>query len=420
VAASPIRKVILGIVAVGTSYVAGGTILGAISNAVAQISLSVTIVGTVILVVTWILLRAILSSHPIQWRSYKVKRLGYLPACALAGIVLLLWTPPIVKEFDRSWKRDTTQQSSGNGKEAKVVVLVSDFAGVDPNAYGVTKIIFDQLSDATKGYGDVRIKRSNEVIENSNAAESEGKKAQADIVLWGSYLVNQMQARVTIHFDPITNTVDVPLIRNREIVSVSKARLEDFTVQEQVSKEMSYLVLVAIGLIRIEASDFDGAIASFTRAISISVAPDQFIEPYYLYSNRGLAYLANGDYQKAIADSSTAIRFKRTSDSFSLRGLAYFQQNQIKDALSDFDSALSIETDEDTALSISSLTVSFTTTTVLRLAFFRIRPSSILYLRVLPEGRVLRTSQSAGTSRASFGTPIHQMRLRQLVRQPKQ
>jgi tetratricopeptide (TPR) repeat protein len=338
------RKAILGIVAAGSSYIVGGAILDAVSNAISQINWSLTIIGTLVSILLWLTIRIILKKHPIQWHNYRVTRLGYYPTCAFVGIILLLWTPPILKQFNyRSEQGKVPSAISPNQKEAKIVVLLSDFAGPDPDSYGVTKIIHEQLTDATKGYQDVKIKRLYQSIDTSEVAQTKGTEAQADIVLWGSYFANQSNTRVIAHFEVIEKTFDIPLREDKEIISAKTAKLESFTMQEQLSKEMSYLVLLTVGIIQVEDSDFDGAITSFTKALSLSTVPEQIINPKHLYDYRAICYLMKGTLDEALYDYSQALSLERDADMFLMRGFIYTLQGKSSQALNDINSSLSIE-----------------------------------------------------------------------------
>jgi tetratricopeptide (TPR) repeat protein len=340
----PIRKTLLGIAAAGSSYLVGAAFLDAVSNAISQINWAATITGTSVIFLLWLALQVFLKKHPVQWLSIRVTRLGYYPACTFIGIILLLWTPPVFNLFHSTSKKEEALPSvKATSKEAKIVVLLSDFSGISPESYGVTQIIFDQLTDATKGYQDVKIKRLYQNIDTSEVAQTKGRETQADIVLWGSYLVNQSQTRVTTHFDVIDKTFDIPLRGDKEILTAKTAKLESFTLQEQLSKEMSYLVLTTVGIIQVENLNLDDAISGFTKAISLSTAPEQIIEPQHLYSYRAISYLMKGKLDEAISDYTQAISYKRTADMFYMRGFALMLQDKSSQALNDFNISLSME-----------------------------------------------------------------------------
>ena len=97
-----VKKIIYGVGAAAGTYIVGGTILDAVSNAITQISWRFTIVGSGVLVIVWIFLRLGLNRYPIEWKGVRIKRLGYYNACAFLGVALLIWTPPFLRLFSSS------------------------------------------------------------------------------------------------------------------------------------------------------------------------------------------------------------------------------------------------------------------------------------------------------------------------------
>lgn len=349
----PPKKLLQGFIAFGSAYLLGGAILDSISNALAQINWRFTIIGTVVLACIWITIQIILKRFPTSSTAYNIRRLKYLPACALAGYLLLLWTPPILRLFNQA-KTPSPAPIVNEVKasdQPKVTVLVSEFAGPNPESYGVTQIITEQLTNAVKDYSDVKIKPLRVSIDSSEAAHAKGKEERADIVLWGSYLANAAKTRVTIHFEVLDKSFDVPLKHDNQTITASTAKLESFTIQEELSKQMTYLVLLTVGVARLNALDLAGAIASFTSAISISSAPTEIIEPRHIYEYRAICYLMNGQTDEAISDFSSALGFKQQFELLNWRAMAYMYQAKVDKALQDVNKALQIgENDQSYAL----------------------------------------------------------------------
>jgi hypothetical protein len=73
--------------------------LDSFGNAMDRINWSFTIVGTIALVCLWSALQALIKRYPVEFGRYTVTRLTYLPKCAVLGILVLLWTPPIAGWF---------------------------------------------------------------------------------------------------------------------------------------------------------------------------------------------------------------------------------------------------------------------------------------------------------------------------------
>jgi len=296
----PPRKLVQGFAAFGSAYLLGGAILDSVGNALALINWQLTIAGTVVLACIWIAIQIVLKQHPASVAAYNIRRLNHLPACGLAGCLLLLWTPPILSLFKQAKTPGPSPivKEVKASDEAKVTVLVSEFAGPNPESYGVTQIITEQLTNAVKDYSDVKIKPLRAAIDSSEAAQAKGKEERADVVLWGSYLSNAAHTRVTIHFEVLEKNFDFPLKHDNKTIVANTSKLESFTIQEELSKEMTYLVLLTVGMARLGAHDLTGAITSFTRAISASSAPTDLIEPEDIYAYRAMCYLVNGQFKK--------------------------------------------------------------------------------------------------------------------------
>ena len=346
-----IKKLMRGFAAFGGAYVLGGTILDAIGNALALINWPLTIGGTIAVVCVWLALRAVLKRYPAQLGKYSIKRLNYLPACGLLGFLVLLWTPPLINLVRRPARPAAPVVQGANeasNPKKEVVVLVSEFAGPNPEKYGVTQIILEQLTNAVKGYSDVKIKQLRASIDNAENASAKGKDEGADIVLWGSYLANEAKTRVTIHFEVVDESVDVPLDRDNQTIIGSTANLEGFTLQEELSKQMTYLVLLTVGVARLEAADLAGAITSFSQALATSPAPTGIIEPHHLYEFRGMSYLFNSQLDEAISDFSQVLKYQPDSDMLKFRALAYVSKQQFDEAFQDANKAVQLKANDET------------------------------------------------------------------------
>jgi tetratricopeptide (TPR) repeat protein len=65
------------------------------------------------------------------------------------------------------------------------------------------------------------------------------------------------------------------------------------------------------------------------------------------YSNRGHAYTDKGDYDRAIADLSNAIRLNPTDAwSYNYRGVAYYSKNNYDKAIADYTEAIRLNSNE--------------------------------------------------------------------------
>jgi len=224
-------------------------------------------------------------------------------------------------------------------KEAKVVVLLSEVAGGKDQGYGVTDILFERLNAAAKDYPDVKIKRLRESIDTVEAAQARGKQQMADIVLWGSYLTNQAFTRVTIHFQTTGTDLNVPQQNTASSFVVRTAQIEKFAVTERFSDEMSCVVLLTIGLARLQDHDDDGAIALFSKGILLSRESNRFVEPQYIYALRAMCNLRKGQFGDALSDLNTAIHYRAEPEFFLERAMLYAMQEHFDFALRDIRTA---------------------------------------------------------------------------------
>ena len=90
--------------------------------------------------------------------------------------------------------------------------------------------------------------------------------------------------------------------------------------------------------------DFDRAIAEYTTAIRI--------DPNYTspHDGRGSSYLQKGDLDRAIADYSEAIRINpRLETAYLNRGIALERKNETARAIADFETALRLDANLDNA-----------------------------------------------------------------------
>ncbi len=168
-----------------------------------------------------------------------------------------------------------------------IIVLVADFAarkatkGADWGGY-----IYRQVKNdvARVGLGEsVEVRRIFEEYDTSEQARARGEAQKATIVLWGSY----DDYNVNPHFE---------LLRAARqyagTLTAPELNLVGFDLYMRSGpQEMSYIVLVTLGLVRYAQSDYAGANVLFSSAIE--AAPEtsltQGLETAYFY--RGVARL---------------------------------------------------------------------------------------------------------------------------------
>lgn len=165
--------------------------------------------------------------------------------------------------------------------------------------------------------------RDNSIVDN-NSVKSMQNKRQSDI--YKSQLA-QNQKDVSIEKSSrVQNTSS-----GAQNTHPSTQNTPILTADNHNSAAQSADDLNASGKVKAKNGDSKGAIADFTRAIS--VAPN-FYQAFY---NRGNVKIDDGDYVGAVKDFSEAIRIKNDyANAYRNRGIAYKALGKLDEAASDF------------------------------------------------------------------------------------
>lgn len=117
-------------------FIALGTVLDAMSNAIALINWQIALAGTFLFFLGWTTIQIYLKRHPIQWKNesgslIRVKKLGYRYSFFVVGMVILLWLPPSITwirtEYPISYKIEVE-------REDEILIIITTFVryeGVD-------------------------------------------------------------------------------------------------------------------------------------------------------------------------------------------------------------------------------------------------------------------------------------------------
>jgi tetratricopeptide (TPR) repeat protein len=346
-------------------FIALGSLLDAINNAVTLISPTTTLTASALLIASWLLAEFLLRRLPLRWltkggKEIRIRRLGVKPRLIVVGALALLWIPRLTDSVIRdrthkypsgaSEKRNNLSFSREASPSHKIRFLVAEFDGPRPQEYGISQIIYEQLSEATRQYPEVQIDYLKQAIDNRESARAKAQEHHAAVVLWGMYLVNKSQARVTIHFEVAQSPVAVPAETGKHTVTAYTKDLEAFVVQEKLSKEMSYLTLLSVGLIKFLRGDLGGAIDRFTGALAQGSAPKELADPTVAHLLRGICYLARKNRDLALADFSTALKRRQDDPTlYILRGMIFSDQGKLNEAISDYDRAISLNPNDEEA-----------------------------------------------------------------------
>jgi len=177
---------------------------------------------------------------------------------------------------------------------SKVIVLITNFDGPDPKKYRVTEIIWENLYSALQEYNDVElVLLENATVKSFSEAKNEAGKYDATIVIWGWYSATDELARVTAHFDILKPPKKTPTeFKNQETMRDFRVgELQNFSVQERLSEEMTFLSLTTVGLVRYSLQDWNGAITSFNSALNYT-ENEEFTKETQYYIELSNAYSA--------------------------------------------------------------------------------------------------------------------------------
>lgn len=184
------------------------------------------------------------------------------------------------------------------------IIVVADFDSLDGKNYGITENLLQKLRESTQQFPDIEIQGLNETIgakTTSQSAQQKGKEHTAALLLWGWNLNYQ----ATVHFEVLNKPSLLHLRSGSE--SVPGLTMNDhFEIQTKVANDMNHLVLLTVGLARLELDDYQGAINLLSQAITHK-APDQMIDPWAAYFYRGVADSYLHKYPEAIADYTQAV-----------------------------------------------------------------------------------------------------------------
>ncbi len=235
----------------------------------------------------------------------------------------------------------------------KVIILIANFDGPEPQNYRVTETVLARLRAALEPYDDVQIEPLGRAIteaEGSAVARAAGEEHEAAIVIWGWYGATEEAVPLSVHFELLRSPKRMPELGvevQGQVQTAAVAELESFTLQTRLSEEMAYLSLFTVGVVRYEAEDWDGAIVRFSDALSQTVELVPALNQSIVYDYRADAYLAKEDYDRAITDYDQTIQLQPNCGvyPYTNRGIAYTVKGDYDHAITDYDQAIQIQSD---------------------------------------------------------------------------
>lgn len=229
--------------------------------------------------------------------------------------------------------------------ETKIIILVMNINGPLPENYRITEEIITQLKKELSVYEDTLVLSLPEIIieqQGSDYARIVGKQYNADIVLWGWYGVTNSNVLITLNVENL-NKQQFPELGIRETIQTQTevADLESFTLQQNLSEQMSASIVFLRGLARFQIGDYKNALDSFNKALNSPEWNTELVNKATVYFYRGFLYLKQEQYDEAISDYTKGIELDSSkSGAFISRGTAYYYKGDYEQAFSDFTLAI--------------------------------------------------------------------------------
>ncbi len=303
------------------------------------IAIGLTAAGLLIGGLAWVAFQRTKSkASPGEWRYPRWRRAARNSLIAIAALAVI------------GGGYDLYQKSL---PPTKVILVVANFDGPEPQKYGVTDTVLNRLRQKLDRYDDVEIQPLGHAItevEGSAAAKKEGKHRRACIVIWGWYRATGQAVRMSVHFEVLRPPRYLPQFGATVTgapQTIEIAAIESFALQTSLSSEMAYLSLFTLGMVRFAGGDQQGAIARFTEALGEAEHGRPALDTATIYAYRGEAHFLNRNLPNALADYDHAIQLNPDSQAsaYAGRGGIHALTGDLERALADFDRAIQINPD---------------------------------------------------------------------------
>jgi tetratricopeptide (TPR) repeat protein len=229
----------------------------------------------------------LIPRFPQTTRRRALLGIGAIPLAVLIGIGVVVW-----------WMSQPP---------STFVILVADFDGPNPQSYRVGELIRSGLREALAtqiSTGRVSVQAAPMITEQEGSEAARalgdpwGTRNDAGIVIWGWYGVTEERSVVFPQLEIIRKPGGLsPIEVDGQLVD--RSRMESFSIQMELSSEMTYLAGLIVGLAELNSGNYEEAERSFTLAIAeASQRQPPPIELGVLYYYRGDTYLLRGDAER--------------------------------------------------------------------------------------------------------------------------
>lgn len=358
-----------------------GGLIGAINDTLDLITLRISIVGTVLIVVSFIGAQFYLKRFPWHTQAGRVTKLGVGTAVYLLGMIALLWLPQILELMPPPLEFEPAA-------EGEALIIIATFhrteGVVDVAAHDeIGRAIQQKIDDLKIQNVRVAIESTSIQSGNQNEAEKLGNRYDASLIIWGS----DTGVRLEINFLSLKERdFAAAKIIISETISTQLARPDAYSqfITEDLPSLLTYLTLYALsntefnqrnykqatdlienaidsipneleidgeliqlnsayhylGVLQHISQNYSEAILNYNQSIAINPVDAE------VYYNRGLAYIYLGEFQKAIADNNQVISLEPdNANAYHNRGSAYGSLGNYEQAIADLDTAISLNED---------------------------------------------------------------------------
>jgi tetratricopeptide (TPR) repeat protein len=231
--------------------------------------------------------------------------------------------------------------------ESKIIILVTTIDGPESKNYKITEGLFAQLKDELSTYEDTLVTAIPESVtsqQGSDYARELGRQYTADIVLWGWYGATNNNLWLTLNIENLNEQQFSVLDSHEKIRPQMKiADLDAVILRQNINDPMSALLLYLRGFVRYQTGDFINALDSFNKALNYPEWKDELSNKKNILFYRGMTFLLQAQYDKAIADYTQSIQFdEKFYDAYSNRGVAYYEIGEYNKAIADCTQAIQL------------------------------------------------------------------------------
>jgi tetratricopeptide (TPR) repeat protein len=242
----------------------------------------------------------------------------------------------------------------------KTIVLLADFKGLNGEEIGLTDILSDKLTEATANYQDVKVVPLGEFLTATRGGRTvaldRGREHNASIVLWGWFVRSSEKILVTVNFEVIRSPHSMAIFSEKGDYRAALSTLNEFTLQGELSNELTTIVLATTGLARMDVKDYWGAVNRLNEALNKRVSPQMVMgyDDIFLYSS--IAYIlaiaqdgpqsVNKNMPQVVKNLEEFTKINnQNATGFHLLGLAHILTGEFDKALADGRKILELESE---------------------------------------------------------------------------